>query len=74
MIVATVAPRMRCQRIGNQLTSTRSVMRNHIAAENALHTAARMLMRVATFGAIGSSPKTRPIRRPEIEVVARGDG
>jgi hypothetical protein len=28
-------------------------MRNHIAAEIALQTAARMLMRVATFVAIG---------------------
>src|SRR5438477_6935905 len=62
MIVATVAPAMRCQRYGSQPTSTRSVIRNHIAAAPALHTAASTLMRMATFGAIGRTANTRPMR------------
>src|SRR5262245_22571672 len=60
--VAIDAPRIRCQRAGNQPTSTRSVTRNHIAAATAEHSAARTLIRDATLAAIGSSAKTRPIR------------
>src|SRR5690348_4363700 len=62
MRVATLAPRMRCQRLGSQFTNTRSVTKNHIAADAALQIAASTLMRIATFGAMGSTAKTRPIR------------
>src|SRR5690242_10841470 len=60
--VATAAPRMRCRLVGSQFTSTRSVTRNHIAAETALQIAASTLMRIATLGAMGSTENTRPIR------------
>ena len=60
---AIVPPVMRCQRCGNQPTSTRSVIRNHIPAETALQIAANTLMRVATLGPkIGMIENTRPIR------------
>src|SRR5437764_5442162 len=52
---------MRCQRSGNQLTSTRSVMRNHMPAETALQIAARMLILTATELAIGRIENTRPM-------------
>src|SRR6476660_8267017 len=61
MIAAIAPPRTRCQRSGNQLTSTRSVIRNHIPAETALQIAARMLMRTATDDAIGRIANTRPM-------------
>src|SRR5687768_7292202 len=62
MAVATAAPVRRCHFSGSQPTSTRSVMRNHIAADIALHRAARTLMRIATPGAMGNTANTRPIR------------
>src|SRR5690349_19286756 len=62
MSVATVAPVTRCHRSGSQPTRTRSVIRNHIAADPALHTAASTLIRIATLGAMGRIEKTRPIR------------
>src|SRR5687768_4871278 len=61
MRAASEPPTMRCHRCGNQLTSTRSVIRNHIPADTALDTAARMLTRAATDGAIGRREKKRPI-------------
>jgi hypothetical protein len=61
MSAAAVPPAMRCQRCGNQLTSTRSVIRNHMPADTALETAARMLTRAAIEPAMGSSVKKRPI-------------
>ena len=60
MSVATLAPTIRRHRSGNQLTSTRSVVRNHIAAATALQAAAKMLIRMATDPAIGNSDITRP--------------
>src|SRR5438034_72035 len=60
MRAATVPPRMRCHRSENQLTSTRSVIRNHMPAETALQIAARMLIRIATLDAMGKIEKTRP--------------
>src|SRR5688500_8029259 len=62
MIAASTPPVTRCHRCGNQLTSTRSVIRNQAPADIALVTAARMLTRVAISEAIGSSVKTRPSR------------
>ena len=59
---ASEPPAMRCHLRGSQLTSTRSVTRNHIPAETALHSAAKMLIRIATFGAIGMIANTRPMR------------
>src|SRR3954468_1788251 len=53
---------MRIQRCSNQLTSTRSVIRNHMPADTALQMAASTLMRTATLFAMGSTEKTRPIR------------
>src|ERR1035437_3085650 len=47
---ANAPPAIRCHRWVSQLTSTRSVIKNHIPAETALHIAARILIRVATFG------------------------
>src|SRR5688572_20453345 len=61
MITASEPPTMRCQRYGSQLTSTRSVIRNHMAAETALEIAARMFTRIARFGAIGRSVNTFPM-------------
>src|SRR5690348_1715978 len=60
MSVASAPPAMRCHRFGTHATSTRSAIRNHIPADTALHSAARMLMRSATFGAIGRIEKKRP--------------
>ena len=59
---ASDPPTIRCHRCGNQLTRTRSVMRNHMPAETALETAARMLTRAAIVPAIGISVKNFPIR------------
>ena len=59
---AATATVMRVQRSGNQLTSTRSVIRNHMPAETALARAASMLIRVATLAPIGTIAATRPIR------------
>jgi hypothetical protein len=61
MSAASAPPATRCQRSANQLTRTRSVMRNHIPAETALQIAASRLMRSATVGAIGRMANTRPI-------------
>jgi hypothetical protein len=61
MSAASEPPTIRCHRCGNQLTSTRSVIRNHMPADTALDTAARMLTRAATEPAMGSSEKKRPI-------------
>src|SRR5688572_14732037 len=60
MSAAATPAAMRSQRSANQLTSTRSVMRNHIPAEIALVSAARMLILCATVGAIGRMAKKRP--------------
>src|SRR5579862_1410454 len=60
MSTAAEAPRIRCQRYGSQPASTRSVIRNHMPAEAALHAAARRLMREAKFGAIGNIPIVWP--------------
>src|SRR6266542_7111206 len=59
---ATAPPTIRCQRSGSQDTRTRSVIRNHIPAEAALQSAARMLILIATLGAIGRRENTRPMR------------
>src|SRR5947209_400175 len=60
---AMTPPVTRCQRCGNQPTSTRSVTRNHMPADTALHIAASTLMRVATLGPnTGMIEKTRPMR------------
>src|SRR5688500_19808646 len=61
MSAASAPPTIRCQRWGNQLTSTRSVMRNHIPADTALETAASTLTRAAIVGATGSSVKNFPM-------------
>jgi len=61
MRAARVPPMMRCHRCANQPTSTRSVMRNHMPAETALHTAARTLIRTAMDDEIGRMANTRPI-------------
>ena len=58
---ASEPPATRCQRLSNQLTSTRSVTRNHIPALTALDTAASRLMRIAMVGAIGRIVATRPM-------------
>ena len=58
--VAMLAPTIRRHRSGNHPTSTRSVVRNHIAAATALHAAAKMLMRMATEPAMGNRDITRP--------------
>ena len=58
---AAPATVMRTHRCGNQLTSTRSVIRNHIPADTALDSAASTLMRMATVGAIGRIAATRPM-------------
>src|SRR5215204_3690731 len=58
---ASAPPTIRCQRSGNQETSTRSVMRNHIPALTALHTAASTFTRKATVGPnSGLIANTRP--------------
>src|SRR3954465_8521435 len=61
MSTASAPPAIRCHRFGSQLTSTRSVIRNHIPAETALESAARMLTRIATVGAMGRWLKTCPM-------------
>ncbi len=55
-----LAPTIRRHRSWNHPASTRSVIRNHIAAATALHNAAKMLIRAATEDAMGSSDITRP--------------
>jgi hypothetical protein len=62
MTAATTPTVTRCQRSVNQPTSTRSVIRNHMPAETALATAARMFTRAPIELAIGRIEKTRPIR------------
>src|ERR1043165_4841668 len=60
MSAAIAPPVMRCHRSANQLTNTRSVMRNHMPADTALQMAARMLIRTATDDAMGRIENTRP--------------
>src|SRR5262245_64407248 len=61
MTAASTPPRIRCHRLANHPTSTRSVIRNHIPAETALQIAARMLILTAIDDAIGKIEKTRPM-------------
>src|SRR5688572_21514335 len=61
MSTAAPAAILRGQRVVIQLESSRSVMRNHIAADTALESAARTFNRGATSGAMGITANTRPI-------------
>src|SRR5688500_17909099 len=60
MMAAAVAAPMRIHRSAIHVATTLWATRNQTPAAIALDTAARMLIRWATVGAIGSSANTRP--------------
>src|SRR5687768_3020305 len=61
MSAASAPPSWRCQRSDNQLTSTRSVIRNQKPADTAAHVAASMFTQKAGF-IPGRMENTRPTR------------